>query len=367
MNATSVKIMLLATLTAIGVSPLSAQQEALVGVDQVLMEPLSQTQPVIGQFVARQAGVVSARVAGTVTEMYVDVGDRVQRGQTLAVIDLDRMTLLRNAAQAKSDQARAQEKAARARHNKRQNELSRIEGIRESAAYSPARHDEAIQNVFESEAGAIAAAAASAEKNAMLLLAEGNLINARVRAPYDGVVRARYTEIGSYLQTGDRVFDLVNDTNLEIEVFVPSNRVSGLVPGTRIQVRPTDGTTHFASVRGVGAEENSASRTRLVRFTPELTEGSKYGVGESVDALLPLGLPRDAITVHKDAILRRQGMSLVYVVDDENAAQIRPVELGDAIGARFEVLSGLTVGETVVVRGNERLRPGQTIRLGSEE
>ena len=169
MNATSVKIVLLATLTVIGVSPLSAQQEALVEVDQVLMEPLSQTQPVIGQFVARQAGVVSARVTGTVTEMYVDVGDRVQRGQTLAVIDLDRMTLLRNAAQAKSDQARAQENAARARHNKRQNELSRIEGIRESAAYSSARHDEAIQNVFESEAGAIAAAAASAEKNAMVL------------------------------------------------------------------------------------------------------------------------------------------------------------------------------------------------------
>ena len=93
MNATSVKIVLLATLTVIGVSPLSAQQEALVEVDQVLMEPLSQTQPVIGQFVARQAGVVSARVTGTVTELYVDVGDRVQRGQTLAVIDLDRMTL----------------------------------------------------------------------------------------------------------------------------------------------------------------------------------------------------------------------------------------------------------------------------------
>ena len=136
-----------------------------------------------------------------------------------------------------------------------------------------------------------------------------------------------------------------------------------MILGTRIQVRPTDGTTQFASVRGVGAEENSTSRTRLVRFTPELMEGSKYGVGESVDALLPLGLPRDTITVHKDAVLRRQGMSLVYVVDEENAAQIRPVELGDAIGARFEVLSGLIVGPCFVAGFDD----GQTIRLGSEE
>jgi len=43
------------------------------------------------------------------------------------------------------------------------------------------------------------------------------------------------------------------------------------------------------------------------------------------------------------------------------------VELGESVGARFEVLSGLEPGETVVVRGNERLRPGQALRIGSEE
>jgi multidrug efflux pump subunit AcrA (membrane-fusion protein) len=105
----------------------------------------------------------------------------------------------------------------------------------------------------------------------------------------------------------------------------------------------------------------------LIRFTPEFGATTKYGVGESVDALLPLGVPREVVTVHKDAVLKRQGMSLVYVVDKENAAQIRPVELGEAIGPRFEVLSGLESGEIVVIRGNERLRPGQALRIGSEE
>ena len=161
--------------------------------------------------------------------------------------------------------------------------------------------------------------------------------------------------------------DLVNDTDLEIEVFVPSNRIAGLTPGTVIQVRPADGSSQSATVRGVGAEENATSRTRLIRFTPEFSGATKFGVGESVDALLPLSVPRDIVTVHKDAVLKRQGMSLVYVVDSESAAQIRPVELGESVGARFEVLSGLEPGETVVVRGNERLRPGQALRIGSEE
>ena len=346
--------------------PLNAQ-EAIVGVDAVVLQPLSQTQPVIGRFVAKQAGIVSARVAGAVTEMRVEVGDRVKRGEILAVIDLQKMTLLRDAARAEADQAQAGENAARARHNKTQNELTRIEGIQDSVIYSAARHEDAVQSVVESEATAAGAAAAFAGARARLMLAEGNLINARVRAPYDGLVRTRHTEIGSYLQTGDGVLDLVNDTDLEIEVFVPSNRVAGLAPGTTIQVRPADGSSQTAVVRGVGAEENATSRTRLIRFTPEFGATTKYGVGESVDALLPLGVPREVVTVHKDAVLKRQGMSLVYVVDEENAAQIRPVELGEAIGPRFEVLSGLESGETVVIRGNERLRPGQALRIGSEE
>ena len=53
-------------------------------------------------------------------------------------------------------------------------------------------------------------------------------------------------------------------------------------------------------------------------------------------------------------------MSLVYVVK-EDKAQIKPVKLGDGVGDRFIVLSGLEVGEIIVIKGNERLRPGQKI------
>ena len=67
-----------------------------------------------------------------------------------------------------------------------------------------------------------------------------------------------------------------------------------------------------------------------------------------------------APTVHKDAILKREGMSLVYIVKEETA-QIKPVRLGDGVGNRFIVLEGLEVGDIAVVKGNERLRPGQKV------
>lgn len=344
-----------------------SQQSAPVEVDTVVTEPLSQTQPVIGRFVAKQSGTVASRVAGAVTDMVVDVGDRVEKGEVIAIVDLQKMTLLRDAARANAEHAQAEEQAALARLTRRSNEVSRIEGIMDSAAYSVARHEDAIQNLAEAEAFAAAAAAKVARTQAHLMLSEGDRIHATIRAPYDGLIRARHTEIGSYLQTGSGVVDMVNDGDIEIEVYVPSNRVGGLSPGTVIEVRPTDGVVFSAIVRGIGAEENSTSRTRLVRFTPNFSGSERYGVGESVDALLPLGVPRQIITVHKDAILKMQGLTMAYVVAEDNTAQIRSIELGDATAARFEVLSGLSPGESVVVRGNERLRPGQSIRIGIDE
>ena len=359
---------LLATLLTLAlISPAQSQQSAPVEVDLVVTEPLSQTQPVLGRFVARQSGTVASRVAGAVTDIMADVGDRVAKGQVLAVIDLEKMTLLRDAAAATANHALAEEQAAIARLTRRQNELSRIEGITESAAYSVARHEDAIQNVAEAEAFRAAAAAKVAATQARLMLAEGDKLNSKIRAPYDGLIAARHTEIGSYVQTGSEVMDLVNDRSIEIEVYVPSNRVAGLSPGTVIQARPVGGSEFSAVVRGVGAEENPTSRTRVVRFTPQLEQGVSFGVGESVDALLPLGVPRQIVTVHKDAILKMQGLTMAYVVAEDNTAQIRSIELGDATGARFEVLSGLSPGDPVVIRGNERLRPGQSVRIGIEE
>ncbi len=66
--------------------------------------------------------------------------------------------------------------------------------------------------------------------------------------------------------------------------------------------------------------------------------------------------------MHKDAILQRGGGPVVYVIQD-NQAHRRPVKLGQAFGSRFEVREGLRPGDLVVVRGNERLRPGQRVRV----
>ena len=112
----------------------------------------------------------------------------------------------------------------------------------------------------------------------------------------------------------------------------------------------------------VGAEENTRTRTRPVRFIPDFDGVSEtLADGQSVSLILPIGSPREIVSVHKDAIIRGVDGAAVCVGAD-GVAERRLVRLGEAVGSRFEVLEGIEPGDLVVVRGNERLRPGQAVR-----
>ncbi len=356
---------LLALAVLAGTPTAYAQQPSLVGIDEVRTEPLAQTQPVIGRFVARQAGEVAARTDGAVTEIGAQVGDRVKAGDVVAVLDLDRLTWRRDLASSTSKEMAALLESANAQLDKRRQELARLKGIRDSAAFSQARYDDAVQDALTAKSVVAAATAVLARVQTNLRLAQDDLDHGTVLAPYDGVVSFRHTEVGAYLRVGDPVVSLVNENDLEIEADVPYNRIAGLQSGTVVTLALADRTSHNAVVRAVGAVENAMTRTRQVRFTPAI-EGATVpnAVGESVSVMLPLGAARNVVTVHKDAVLKRQGLSLVYIVDEENNAQIRPVELGEAVGPRFVVFGGVEPGDQVVVRGNERLRPGQAVTIG---
>jgi len=122
-------------------------------------------------------------------------------------------------------------------------------------------------------------------------------------------------------------------------------------------------------VRAIVPEENALARTRLVRFTPTFGPTNKtVASNQSVILHIPSGAARIAITVHKDAVTQRRGKKVVFIADEEQkTVAMRSVELGDAFGARFEVLKGLKPGDKVVVKGNERLRANQQIRVQSAD
>jgi len=336
---------------------------ATVVVDTVIDEPMSQTVPVLGRIVASEFGPVAARIGGSVSEVRVEVGDRVERGAILAILDHERLALERDRYEALVKQQSAKLASVRADLEKRSLELKRLEGIRKSAAFSQARYQDAVQDVAKQHGLVAETQAQLAQAETQLKRADIDLKDSKVRAPYPGVVSAKHAEVGAYVNVGSPVVTLINDRDIEVEADIPGNRLGGLRPGTPVRLTLDDRSEHKAHVRAIVPDENPRTRTRPVRFVPEFGDMAKpLAANQSVTVHVPIGVPRTVTTVSKDAIVRRDGNDTVFVVRN-GSGQVQQVELGESVGSRFVVASGLKAGDRVVVRGNENLRPGQRLRI----
>lgn len=354
-------------LTAAGADPAAAQDAgARVGVDRVILEPLSQTMPALGRFVARQSGPVAALVSGPVEDVLVDVGDRVDKGDVLVRLATDVTVGIRDLREAELSEKKAALGTAEAQLTQAKQDLARIESLKKSAAFSQASYETKRADVARFQSLVAEANASIVRAQANLDLAELDISRSEIRAPYGGVVVARQAVAGAYVNTGAPVVSLVNDEDMEIEVDVPANRLAGLIPGRAVRATLDNGHNVMAVVRSIIPTENALTRTRPVRFTPQIAgdKAAQFATDQSVTVMLPVGEPRDVVSVHKDALIARGTEYVVYVVEG-GKAQLRQVEIGEAVGPRFEVVSGLVPDDIVVTRGNERLRPGEAVNYKS--
>jgi len=341
------------------------EKAALVGVDNVIEERSHQTIPVIGRLVAQRSGVVSVLTKGVVADVLVRVGDRVLAGDDIARLLANSLTWSRELRVAEINSAKASLANAKSQASLRRQELKRLGNLKKSAAFSAARYEDAQKELAKAESDAARAEAELARATANLNLAQIDLDNAVIKAPYPGVVSAVHTEVGTYLSTGQPVITMVDDSTMEIEADVPAERTQGLLPGTQVSFTTGTVSKQLATVRAVVPDEKPLTRTRAVRFAP-IDTANLFGAAanQTVAIDIPAGPDRTVVTVHKDAVLKRNGNRVVFLVVN-NKAELRTVTLGETVGTRFIVIAGLKVGDTVVVRGNERLTPGQGIEANT--
>ena len=338
-----------------------SQGAASVEVDAVILESLNQSIPIIGRVVSLKESKIPAAVIGKVQKVLVEVGDKVKKGQVLALIDIERYQWLSEIASAKVSAANAELKSAKAETNINLLDLNRMESLKKSSSFNVANYEKlqslqisllAKEEITEAQLQSMI----QEEK-----LADLNLRRATVEAPFDGIIEHKRVEIGEGVGLGVTLFNLVSETLIEVRADVPSKRARILKRDNSIKITTTDNITFSSKIRAIGVRENSSSRTIPVHLKFDSNPISrKLCVGENVNISIPIGPGVQAPTVHKDAILKREGMSLVYIVKEEKA-QIKPVKLGDGVGNRFIVLGGIEVGDITVVKGNERLRPGQKV------
>ena len=365
MNSPFARAFIAALFAASFITVAHAQRAAPVGVDEIIMQPFAQTVPLLGELVAKQSGAVAARIDGTVAAMHVQVGDRVARGQALATLDKAELELRLALVRAQYDEAVAREQSAAAQLTLASQEVKRLSGLSRQDAVSRASIDDADQQQNIAGARLRESRAAVARASAALQLAALERDYATVLAPFAGGITETLSEVGGYLRRGDAVVKMVSERRMEIEAAVPAQYLGGAVIGADVQV-VVGAQTYRATVRAVVAEEERRTRTRRVRLVADALAQARadanFAAQQSVTLLMPAGVARDIVSVHKDAIIQRGADKIVFIVID-GAAQLRPIKTGAASGDRIEVLQGLQPGELAVVRGNERLQPNQPVMI----
>lgn len=339
----------------------AAPQGMAVGVDRVRRARAEETMPVIGRFVALKEGVVAARIAGPIAAFEVEVGDRVEKDQLLARISPAAFSLQVKLREAEVNHFQAQLETARATVKLRQQELARLTGLQESPAFSQARLDDKRQELAVAESEVAEARGELGSAKAMLGIAKLELAHTEIKSPFAGIITQRHTEEGAFISAGGAVASVLDDHRLELEADVPSSRAASLDAGTEVTFDVGGESGLLAHVRAVIPDENPQTRTRRVRFavTADAVR-ERVAANQSATISIPAVVAEAVLTVHKDAVLNRGGSRQVYVVADDKA-ELRPIRIGAPVGNRFEVVEGLEAGELVVVRGNERLRPGQGV------
>lgn len=300
---------------------------------------LGEAMRLLGEFIPLEEQTIASRVAAPIKELRVKVGDKVKKGRVLAVLD--------------DSQVRATREEAEARLALAEQNLARIEALRGSPAYSTALSEDRRR-----ERDAAAAALANAD---------ASLRWATVEAPYDGTVTSRYADVGEWLNPGQAILDFVNESNLEVEVKVPLAHFARLEPNADYDLFFGDKKLGIASLRAVVPQLSPTSRTRIVRLVPQF---ATVGIGANQAVIVELPTTEGIrATVPKDAVITEGGNTHVFVIEEgENGlvAHRRPLRVGDPEGGDFVIESGLSPGERVVVRGNERIIPGQVVRVREE-
>ncbi len=340
-----------------------------VEVDEVRFVSVHETAAIFGQLISLQTGTVAAAVSAPVAALHVSVGDRVEKDDLIASLDDSTYQLRRARAQAQAEVSNWSIRRAELEVELKNQQEERLALLRHSAATTEAQHEDAVL-LLEAARNALGEAKASAQLvQRELELADDDLARTQIKAPYSGVIVEKFIEVGEYARVGDRVVRMLADQNLEIEAYIPYRFIDSFDVGDSVSASFDNGTAFQTTVRAFVPEEHASTRTRAVRLTFDIgaSADQALAINQNVTIDIPTSNVLESLSVHKDAVIARGDGHIVFVIADDDSAFPKPVVIGNAVGNRFEVNGGLDSGDIAVVRGNERLTPGQTVRIVKSE
>ena len=287
-----------------------------------------------GNFIPAQQMNFAAENAGRVTRVLVDEGSWVRKGQTLAIIKTDVLSIDLESAQA------AYQNALK--------DKQRYESAFETGGVTLQQLDQSKLNL----------------ENAAARVAQARIrvSDANIKSSINGIVNKRYIEPGAVVNPGTQLFELVDVSRLKLSIAVNESQVAHLKVGEKVDVKASvfpdknyGGTITFI------APKSDASLNFPVEIEIASNPGNQLKAGMYGTAVFRMGNAAPVLVIPRSAFVGSVSSNQVFVVENSNTARLRNVISGRVLGDKVEILQGLKEGETIITSGQINLTEGSKI------
>ena len=311
-----------------------------------------------GEVRARHEPALAFRVGGEVTQRLVQEGDRVKKGQPLATLDAEDLTLQRNS-------ARAQLEAAQAEHRNARSEAERFRTLFERKLVGESQF-EAAQTRLDASAAQLSRARSQLE------VAANQVEYATLKAPGDGIISQRMLEVGQVVAAGQMVLRLAMDGEREVRIHVPEQEIDQFRVGqdVTLELWSKPGAPFPGQVRELSPAADSTLRTYEARVAfnhnhagAELGQSARvYMQGQEAPGNAP-GDQQRTLSVPMAAVTADNGRAHIWKLNRETSTLHRVPVTVSAYGADTALVRGaMRADDWILAAGTQLVREGQRVR-----
>jgi RND family efflux transporter MFP subunit len=357
----------------------------IAAVARVQRGPMQSTLTIAGEFKPFQDVDVHAKVAGYIQKIYVDVGDHVKRGQTLAILEVPELAAQLSGAdaavrRAKEEIRREQGDVQRAEstHGAAHAMYARLKQASEQQKGLVAQQelDDAQAKDLEAEAQVSSAQAALSAAQQQVEMAEANQKQydalssyTRIVAPFDGVVTVRYADTGSLVAAGTSsstqaipVVRIAEVSKLRLVLPIPESLAAQIHLHDPVQVHVQALNEDIAGkVCRFADSLDLQTRTMETEIDFENSNG-RLIPGMYTETRLVMAQKANTLTVPLEAVTQDRGNATVLLVNSQNKIEGRKISVGMQGNSDVEVLSGLNESDRVIVGNRSQLREGEKVQ-----
>jgi membrane fusion protein (multidrug efflux system) len=310
---------------------------------------VSEQVSLVGSTEVVATSTVAAEVSGVVEYFPAKEGDFVKRGDLL-------VRLRSNERKIRLKGAVAAREMIRARLELAGKELNRYSRLKDADSIAARNYDEAFYNqrAFSQE---LLRSEADMER------LEYEIKQTQVMAPFSGFISKEHTQVGQWINVGGSVVDLVDLGQIRVSMDVPERYVVMIAPQgeVKVRVKSISDVPRAGKINAILPQGDPDSRTFPVKINIE-NQDFKIKSGMEAMVTFTLAAQKSALLVPKDAVVTAGNNRLVFIVNDGKAIPV-PVKILGYYDGNVEVAGKLAPGSKVVIRGNERLRPGQPVSV----